>query len=458
MEGIAEDRIQDGAEVTDVTMNGDEALNEDAEIGLETDNIEDRPIRKAKRHLVRQTSGSGGTGESSTNNNAQTAAKKVIPFSKNSRKSRDGRGRGLPKKGGAGGKGVWGKPGEELGEEGNVLDSHDPNYDSDSLDDGSIAFEQVCPEMTKDDFEKFIEPVIMEYFEHGDSKDVLEELSDVNIEHLKKDLVGFLVSKAIDHKDHHRELTSVLISDLYGQVLNMGNMIEGFDDILGRMSDLVIDAPDATSVVGKFIARAVADDCLPPKYISKYKNIDDCPHTRQTLEHADVLLNQTHGIVRLDNIWGTGGGTRPVKQLIKKIIMLLKEYLSSSDIREATQCLAELNVPHFHHEVVYEATVIVLEDSHERAAEMMAKLLKSFADAVIITPQQFRQGFMRVFDNLPDISLDVPNAYPLLENFVTLCHKEGFLSDALLRDLPQRGRKRFVSEGDGGAVKQTAAS
>jgi hypothetical protein len=35
--------------------------------------------------------------------------------------------------GGAGGKGVWGKPGEELGEEGNVLDSHDPNYDSDSL-------------------------------------------------------------------------------------------------------------------------------------------------------------------------------------------------------------------------------------------------------------------------------------------------------------------------------------
>ena len=34
--------------------------------------------------------------------------------------------------------------------------------------------------------------------------------------------------------------------------------------------------------------------------------------------------------------------------------MLLKEYLSSSDIREATQCLTELNVPHFHHEVVYE--------------------------------------------------------------------------------------------------------
>ena len=41
--------------------------------------------------------------------------------------------------------------------------------------------------------------------------------------------------------------------------------------------------------------------------------------TRKAVEQADVLLNQTHGIVRLDNIWGTGGGTRPVKVLIKKV-------------------------------------------------------------------------------------------------------------------------------------------
>lgn len=27
---------------------------------------------------------------------------------------------------------MWGRPGEELGEDGNTVDSHDPNYDSDS--------------------------------------------------------------------------------------------------------------------------------------------------------------------------------------------------------------------------------------------------------------------------------------------------------------------------------------
>jgi len=34
--------------------------------------------------------------------------------------------------GGAGGKGVWGKPGQELEETGTCDDVRDPNYDSDS--------------------------------------------------------------------------------------------------------------------------------------------------------------------------------------------------------------------------------------------------------------------------------------------------------------------------------------
>ena len=48
------------------------------------------------------------------------------------------------------------------------------------------------------------------------------------------------------------------------------------------------------------------------------------------------------------------------------------------------------------------------------------------------------QGFMRVYDNMPDICLDVPNAYQLLETFINLCRNEGFLSEAFLKDMPQR--------------------
>lgn len=72
-------------------------------------------------------------------------------------------------------------------------------------------------------------------------------------------------------------------------------------------------------LVGMFMARAVADDCLPPKYIQTYKGFVDNTAKQEALEKAELLLSQKHGIVRLDNIWGTGGGIRPVKYLVKQV-------------------------------------------------------------------------------------------------------------------------------------------
>ena len=46
--------------------------------------------------------------------------------------------------------------------------------------------------------------------------------------------------------------------------------------------------------------------------------------SRIALEKAEVLLNLKHGIVRLDNVWGVGGGIRPVKVLIKKVNVTIK--------------------------------------------------------------------------------------------------------------------------------------
>lgn len=81
---------------------------------------------------------------------------------------------------------------------------------------------------------------------------------------------------------------------------------------------------------------------------------------------------------------------------------------------------------------------MVLEDSTERAAEMMCKLLKSLCVAVIITPQQVVQGFRRVYEAMPDLCLDVPAAYVILEKFAAGCYKAGVLSTELYQELPQR--------------------
>lgn len=53
--------------------------------------------------------------------------------------------------GGAGGKGTWGQLGSELQEVDE--DMNDPNYDSDSLDNGDIELKSVIPEMTEEDLQ-----------------------------------------------------------------------------------------------------------------------------------------------------------------------------------------------------------------------------------------------------------------------------------------------------------------
>lgn len=45
---------------------------------------------------------------------------------------------------------------------------------------------------------------------------------------------------------------------------------------------------------------------------------------RVALERGNCLLQMKHGIVRLDSIWGFGGGIRPVKLLVKEIVLMIK--------------------------------------------------------------------------------------------------------------------------------------
>ena len=48
------------------------------------------------------------------------------------------------------------------------------------------------------------------------------------------------------------------------------------------------------------------------------------------------------------------------------------------------------------------------------------------------------QGFMRVFDDMTDIVLDVPNAYHILNKVIECGVKAGFVSASVAEQVPQR--------------------
>ncbi|XP_061768213.1 programmed cell death protein 4a isoform X2 [Nerophis ophidion] len=391
---------------------------------------------KAKRRL-RKTSSRNSTSESLSESGEAAGGDPHSPKGKvctNDRKSRTGKGRGLPKKGGAGGKGVWGAAGMVYEME--EPDAHDPNYDESAQ--GDTVYATVVPEVDEKELEKLVNPIVQEYFEHGDTKEVQMLLKGLNLGPHKYEFSSMAVSLSLEGKASHRELTSRLLSDLSVKLLTQSDMSRAFDKMLKELPDLILDTPEAPQMLGQFIARAVADHVLPMSFLDCYKGTVDCEHARAALDRAEVLLSMKRGMVRLDNVWGVGGGLKPVKHLVKEINLLLKEYLTSGDVSEAERCLRELEVPHFHHELVYEAVVMVLESKGDTASHMMIKLLQSFWKTGLITVDQMNRGFQRVYDELPEISLDVPHAHSIMETFVDLCYQESVITKQLRDDCPSR--------------------
>lgn len=68
--------------------------------------------------------------------------------------------------GGAGGKGTWGAYGSELTGDG-ALDYKDPNYDSESLDNGDIHLEAIIPEMSDDEMQVRTLGLFIDHLAHG---------------------------------------------------------------------------------------------------------------------------------------------------------------------------------------------------------------------------------------------------------------------------------------------------
>lgn len=71
--------------------------------------------------------------------------------------------------------------------------------------------------------------------------------------------------------------------------------------------------------------------------------------------------------------------------------LLLMEFLSSGDKEEAVRCLCELEVPHFNHELAYEAIVMVLEKADGQVANMICSLLQHMAMVTVLTPDQINK-------------------------------------------------------------------
>lgn len=363
--------------------------------------------------------------------------------------------RGRAKKGGAGGKGTWGKPGvDDLYTDADMaLDEGDLNYEGEDFvlesryhteshkaskvgvplaSAGAHGYhagsavgspprrygnaEGAAPvaieerSLTLPDFKKQVKPIIAEYFESGDVSEVERAVKELHSPFFHYELVKRAVTMAIDKNDRERELASQLISGLYPHMVPMEQVGKAFERLFELVDDLELDNPETRKLLAQFLGRAVVDEVLPPSFLSDplVESIG-----AEIVDETKVLLSLRHGSARLERVWGASAGeTADLKRAIK---LLVQEYFENTNCDEAVRCLRELNVPHFHHEVVKRVIVTAMDKDR---VEQGGKLLQLLAAQCVVSVGQMSIGFGRVKDELSDIALDNPKAKELFTSFV----------------------------------------
>lgn len=353
------------------------------------------------------------------------------------------------KKGGGGGRFTYGAPGDELYAS-SAVEEGDPTYDP--YEDG--GYEDYAPPtesdlaarvgiavdrsrervgagvpddaaegaLTLQEYKGKIAPIIREFFVNEDLDELAFSVQQLDTEVYNYELCKRAITMSLDQGDREKELVSRMMSELYSRMLTSDHIGKAFERLFELMDDLELDVPDAKSTVANFLARAVVDEILPPAFLSD-SLIEGIGGS--VVEQAKVLLSMRRSGARLEHVWSLGANA-PIEDLKKSVALLIKEFLLSEDLLEAARCVRELDVPHFGHEVVKRGMVVAI-DRDSRSCELISTLFTFLHAQDVVQSTQMKNGFVRVRDELTDITLDDPSAPALFRGFVERAVADGIL-------------------------------
>lgn len=376
-----------------------------------------------------------------TNSDHDTQVKHVGSARRNiTRKKSDNSYDSRNKKQGGHGKGQWSELSDDPSLHPVELDPDDPLYDEEELESGKyilssgeaantlVGYDAIAEKavygnlLTLPEFKIRTTETIQEYFDSADADEVIRSIEELKCHTFLPHVVKRAISLSLDQGPRERELVSRLLCSLHPTPLSEENIEEGFDLLLRSLDDLSIDIPDAKIMVGSFLARAVVDEVVPPAFLSQQNN--DHPGS-EVIDKAVSLLSREHCTARLEKVWGPGDG-RPVAELKTVMDQLLKEYLLSRELDEAAACVRELNAPHFHHELVKRGVTIAMESSSSSSSvDAMVALISFLVKNAIVSEYQVAKGVSRLRKILPDLTLDVPSAPAILDEFEGLARTAG---------------------------------
>jgi len=261
-----------------------------------------------------------------------------------------------------------------------------------------------------------IAEVLLELSESGDlaeAKLAIERTKSIEgVEFTKRSLIF-----GIEHHYYERELISKLLSVAY-DIFEGRDIADGFQLLLYRLPDLVLDVPGAPPILAKFISRAIYDEILPPAFV---KDADVDNHlAKEALALVYATVHEERG--RLEHIWGPAD-LRSVQELKETVDALLVEFLENPDPKETSRAISDLHAPSFSSQIVKQALRLAMDKNTEAARNSVLQLLTYWHQTALMSEAQITRGFKNMASQIDDLKLDLPSA-PVMFKALTESAKE----------------------------------
>ncbi|XP_068605356.1 eukaryotic translation initiation factor 4 gamma 1a [Brachionichthys hirsutus] len=136
------------------------------------------------------------------------------------------------------------------------------------------------------------------------------------------------------------------------------------------------------------------------------------------------------------------------EQVEKKSNAIIEEYLHIKDLKEATECVVELDSASLLYLFVRSAVESTLERSTV-AREQIGLLLQHLVKETMLPPQQYYKGLEEILEAAEDTSIDIPHIWLYLAEIITpMLHEGGIPIGQLFREIS----KPLVPQGRAGTL------
>ena len=319
----------------------------------------------------------------------------------------------------------WGKATDDI--RGNVLEENDPMYELIEEEDFFRVPEKIKKQSKEKNLQIPLPPIqiiVNDFLHEGSTEEALKSIQSYNLSlNALQHFVKRVISYALENHAYERELTSQLLCAMVLEKVLENEMPQlCFDLVLENILDIILDSPDAVLLVAKFIARAIADEIVPPSYLKTAKISEENKLGHQVLNEVQALLKERSFGQRAEHIWGVGDFSS-VKKLKEEARLIFSEYVISEEKDDALQNLKDLGTPAFNFQVITQGLRLAIESQNSSHIQKTLDLIQFFEKVGAISQGEIQKGFKNCQTYLKDLALDVPTSQQDFEKIEKLAQE-----------------------------------